>query len=216
MVSISYIVKYQGLSFCLQNSDSTAILRRLVSINGKSAKSLWVGTVISLSLFKIPSVSKSFTQAIDDHSVLVFFSRQIFLYTGGHKYISINGFIHVFFFFNPLMGKQKRITMLSSQYFDSGLSFTSHARNIYSTEISEPSPVTQSFINTPGQKVSPLAVLQADPVCRALSPGIWSSLDLRRQQNLKKLKRNTGKRQNRELKREDGDGTFLQVQWLRC
>lgn len=105
--------------------------------------------------------------------------------------------------------------MLSSQYFDSGLSFTSHARNIYSTEISQPSPVTQSFINTPGQKVSPLAVLQADPVCRALSPGIWSSLDLRRQQNLKKLKRNTGKRQNRELKRKDGDGTFLQVQWLR-
>ena len=61
MVSISYIVKYEGLSFCLQNSGSMAILRSLVSINGKRAKSLWVGTVISLSLFKIPAVSKSFT-----------------------------------------------------------------------------------------------------------------------------------------------------------
>jgi len=68
------------------------------------------------------------------------------------------------------------------------------ARNIYSTEISQPSPVTQSCINTPWQKVSPLAVLQADPVCRALSPGTWASLDLRGQQKLKKLKRNTGKR----------------------
>ena len=128
MVSISYIVKYKGLFFCLQNSDLTAILRRLVSINGKSAKSLWVGTVISLSLFKIPSVSKSFTQAIDDHSVLVFFRRQIFLYTGGQKYISINGFHGFVFFLNPLMRKQKRTTMLSSQYFDSGLSCTSHGQ----------------------------------------------------------------------------------------
>lgn len=150
MVSISYIVKYEGLSFCLQNSDSMAILRRLVSINGKRAKSLWVGTVISLSVFKIPAVSKSFTQAIDDHSVLVFFSRQIFLYTGGHTYISINGFIcECVCVFNPLVREQERTTMLSSQCFDSGLSCTSHSqKHLFHTDFTALTSYTVLYKHT--------------------------------------------------------------------
>lgn len=118
--------------------------------------------------------------------------------------------------FNPLMREQKRTTMLSSQYFDSGLSCTSHSqKHLFPTDFTALTSYTVLYKHTLAEG-EPSGSSVGWPCLQGTEPRNLGIIRLKRTTELEKAEEKYREEVDCELKRKDGDGTFLQVQWLRC